>query len=94
MEGQSRCVAAGLGTQGSGGLGVKHLSLSQTWVCLLACTVKSGCGEGECSVYFKETSPSYSPNYMFPVLFLLRFYLTLLYFINSVQYDVLTSHNS
>ena len=61
---------------------------------LLACTVKSGCGEGECSVYFKETSPSYSPNYMFPVLFLLRFYLTLLYFINSVQYDVLTSHNS
>ena len=36
MEGQSRCVAAGLGTQGSGGLGVKHFSLSQTWVCLPA----------------------------------------------------------
>lgn len=40
MEGQSRCVAAGLGTQGSGGLGVKHLSLSQTWV-RFACTESS-----------------------------------------------------
>lgn len=34
--GAEQGVTAGLGTWGAGGLGVKHLSLSQTWVRLPA----------------------------------------------------------